>query len=352
MARRRRKRRRGGLPLGALYRGAVALSAVIVALYAAYSLLIKPPPISQKEPSQLSGPGSSATPPDASSSQQPTPPPEPERQRRELVYNFLLLGKDRESGNTDTIIIVSYDIPRQKVGMISIPRDTVVEREWSRYPKINYAYSSGGVETLKDEIEHTFGIPIDYYIYVDLRGFVALVNELDGVDVDIPEDMNYDDPYQDLSIHYTKGRHHLNGQQAMEVVRFRHNNDGSGYNDEGRAAMQRQVLAALAQKVLSWGSLAKIGPFLDIVQSYVKTDLTADYLVYFATQALGFDISTGLTQSALPGRGDGYYKGYQWCYVFQAEEILPVLNETVNPYDKDLTAEDLHLPAAEGYYFN
>ncbi len=80
---------------------------------------------------------------------------------------------------------------------------------------------------LKEEIEQTFGIPIDYYIYVDLKGFVALVDELEGVDVYIPEEMNYDDPYQDLHIHYTKGQHHLNGQQAMEVVRFRHNNDGA-----------------------------------------------------------------------------------------------------------------------------
>ena len=66
------------------------------------------------------------------------------------------------------------------------------------------------MDVLKEEIEQTFGIPIDYYIYVDLKGFVALVDELEGVDVYIPEEMNYDDPYQDLHIHYTKGQHHLN----------------------------------------------------------------------------------------------------------------------------------------------
>lgn len=60
------------------------------------------------------------------------------------------------------------------------------------------------MDVLKEEIEQTFGIPIDYYIYVDLKGFVALVDELEGVDVYIPEEMNYDDPYQDLHIHYTK----------------------------------------------------------------------------------------------------------------------------------------------------
>ena len=115
--------------------------------------------------------------------------------------------------------MVSYDVANQKVGMISIPRDTAVNRDWRKDPKINGAYAGAGVDVLKEEIEQTFGIPIDYYIYVDLKGFVALVDELEGVDVYIPEEMNYDDPYQDLHIHYTKGQHHLNGQQAMEPAR-------------------------------------------------------------------------------------------------------------------------------------
>ena len=208
------------------------------------------------------------------------------------MYNFVLLGRDRESANTDTIIVVSYDVANQKVGMISIPRDTAVNRDWRKDPKINGAYAGAGVDVLKEEIEQTFGIPIDYYIYVDLKGFVALVDELEGVDVYIPEEMNYDDPYQDLHIHYTKGQHHLNGQQAMEVVRFRHNNDGSGYTDVGRAEMQRQVLVALAKKVVSWNSLTKVQEFVEIFQEYVKTDLSTTDMLYFASQAVGVDLDT------------------------------------------------------------
>ena len=103
------------------------------------------------------------------------------RQRRKQVYNFLLLGKDVGGGNTDTIIVANYDIPNQKVGMISIPRDTAVERTWQNNPKINSAFYGAGVDVLKDEIFHTFGIPIDYYVLVDLKGFVALVDELDAI---------------------------------------------------------------------------------------------------------------------------------------------------------------------------
>ena len=163
--------------------------------------------------------------------------------------------------------------------------------------------------------------------------------------------MNIALPYQDLHIHYTKGQHHLNGQQAMEVVRFRHNNDGSGYTDVGRAEMQRQVLVALAKKVVSWNSLTKVQEFVEIFQEYVKTDLSTTDMLYFASQAVGVDLDTGITQGTLEGRGEGVVRGYKYCFVFQAEDILPTLNELVNPYDQPLTEEDLDLPQAE-YYWN
>ena len=292
-----------------LYGILVALSAVIVGVYVVWNLTVRPPEIPQEpDPAPPAGSGSQAAEP--VEQEQPAG-----RQRREDVYNFVLLGRDRESANTDTIIVVSYDVANQKVGMISIPRDTAVNRDWRKDPKINGAYAGA------------------------------------GVDVYIPEEMNYDDPYQDLHIHYTKGQHHLNGQQAMEVVRFRHNNDGSGYTDVGRAEMQRQVLVALAKKVVSWNSLTKVQEFVEIFQEYVKTDLSTTDMLYFASQAVGVDLDTGITQGTLEGRGEGVVRGYKYCFVFQAEDILPTLNELVNPYDQPLTEEDLDLPQAE-YYWN
>ena len=342
-----------------LYNILVVLSAIIVGIYCIWNLLVKPPEIDNTPPAASSvqtpmDPADTST--DLSTPEDdPAVPEEPVPVRREGVYTFALLGKDKESGNTDTIIVVTYDTVEQNVGMVSIPRDTVVKRSWSSNPKINGAYAMSGPDTLKEEIENTFGIPIDFYIWINLDGFIAMVDLLGGVDVYIPEDMNYDDPYQDLHIHYTKGNWHLNGQQAMEVVRFRHNNDadgGGGYNDEGRAAMQRQVLTALAKKVISLNSITKVNQYLDVFRTYVKTDLSASDMAWFATKALGVDLSTGIQQGALTGRSDAYYKGYSWCYTYKAEDILPTLNELLNPYDMDLTAEDLDLPKASGYYFN
>ena len=345
-ASKKQKRRSGPRAVfWAFYKFLVVVSVLIVGAYVGAQLLIRPPEIPQS-----GGQGTQTGPVvNVDNSQE-----EQGRQRRDGVYNFVLLGKDVGSGNTDSITVVSYDVPNQKVGMISIPRDTAVERTWRSNPKINGAFYGAGADVLKEEIEHTFGIPIDYYILVDLKGFVALVNELGGVEVNIPLDMNYDDPYQNLHIHFKKGTQTLNGQEAMEVVRYRHDNEDSPnyhanqwYSDVQRGEMQRQVLLQLAKKVVSWNSVTKVTSFLDIFNEYVKTDLSVTDMAYFATQALQVDMSTGVTQGTLEGDGNATCNGYRYCFVYEAEDILPVLNEQVNPYNEPLTEEDLHLMKAD-----
>lgn len=101
------------------------------------------------------------------------------------------------------------------------------------------------------------GIPVDYTVSVNLKGFTALVDAIGGVDFDVPINMDYDDPIQNLSIHFKKGVQHLSGADALRVVRFRHNNDGSGYGSEdlGRMATQQKFLKAVAKKMLSAGNI-------------------------------------------------------------------------------------------------
>lgn len=346
---RRRPKRRHGV-LFKLYLFLVFCSAIVVGLYIAHTLLVQPPDIPQPE---TTAPGTGNT---------ALPAAEPEDPnalvRRDGVYNFVLLGKDVDSSNTDTIILVSFDVAQGKIGMISIPRDTAVNRTWTtQTAKLNYAYHNGGADVLMEEIQQTFGVPVDYYIHVDLKGFIALVNELGGVDIEVPLDMNYDDPVQGLHIHFNAGYQHLNGQEAMEAVRYRHDNESSPnywsnqwYTDVQRGEFQREVLITLAKKVVSWNSLTKVTSFLDIFNSYVETNLSLTDMAYFAEQALKLDLSTAVQQGSLTGRGDGVLKGYKWGgttnYIYQAEDILPTLNQLVNPYTRDLTEDDLDLPAA------
>lgn len=347
------KKRRRRRSLGwTLYGILVVISALIVGVYAAGHFFIKPPPIEGTE-------GNVSTSPVVDESTQE--PQDPNALiRKEGVYNFLLLGKDVDSSNTDSIIVVSYDTVNQKIGMVSIPRDTAVNRTWSNIPKINSAFHSkkAGPDVLKQEIQNTFGIPIDYYIHVDLKGFVALVDELGGVDIEVPLDMNYDDPYQDLHIHLNAGMQHLDGQQAMGAVRYRHDNtdspnywDNQWYSDVQRGEFQRQVLVELAKKVISWNSIPKVTSFLELFNTYIQTDLSMQDMLYFATKAMEVDVFTAITQGNLEGRGEGVVNGVKYCFVYEAEDILPTINSLLNPYTRDLTADDLDLPVPE-YFWN
>ena len=120
---RRRPKRRHGI-LFKLYVFLVICSAIVVGLYIAHELLVQPPTIPQSE----------TTAPDTGDTALPVADPEDPNAlvRRDGVYNFVLLGKDVDSSNTDTIILVSFDTVQGKIGMISIPRDTAVNRTWTK----------------------------------------------------------------------------------------------------------------------------------------------------------------------------------------------------------------------------
>ena len=221
----RYKRRRRGA-IWALYTFVAVLAVLVVGAYAAGTFFITPPPVKEAR-TQVTAPAAGKTEKEEQTEaggEAPQVAGTGALKRKEGVYNFLLLGSDKGGGNADTIIVASYDTKSQKVGVLSVPRDTMVDRDWSRNGKINAALGHGGPELLAEEITKTLGVPIDYYFHINLQGFVALVDELGGVDVDIPVDMNYDDPYQNLHIHFKKGPQHLDGQAAMEAVRYRHDN--------------------------------------------------------------------------------------------------------------------------------
>ncbi|MBQ9647183.1 MAG: LCP family protein [Oscillospiraceae bacterium] len=255
--------------------------------------------------------------------------------RRDDCWTFLLVGMDRGGGNTDSLMLVTYDVANQSVSVGSIARDTRVDVD-RKLKKINAAYALSGkkMDGLIEEVSKTFGVPVDYYFRVNVNGFVRLVNAVDGIDFNIPCYMDYDDPEQDLSIHYSKGTRHLNGQQALEVCRFRQNNDGSGYGDEGRQQTQRGVLTAVVKKALSHPE--KLSDYVSIAEENLDTNLSVSNLAWFAAKALSFD-TENLHLMSMPCE---WINPYMYL---DPDETLAMVNEYFNPYTTPRTADMLDI---------
>ena len=268
-------------------------------------------------------------------------PDAPGRTRRKYCYNILVSGLDDDNGGSDTNILVRFDVPNKRIDLVSLPRDTLLHNEY-RNNKLNFAYAKGGTELLMEQIENLLGVPVDFYVTVNLKGFIALVDQIDGVDFDIPINMDYDDPYQDLHIHFKAGLQKLNGQQAMEVVRFRHNNDNTGYGgrqDLGRIGTQQAFLKTVAQKLMK---LENVPAMAETFLKYVKTDLTLGNLMWLANQALSMGGTDAISFATLPGDGAGWYKGMS-VYALDPEQVLEMTNSMLNPYATDITADDQNI---------
>ncbi len=335
---RRKKKRQPYHTLKWLYRTLVAISAIILVTYFALSVVIKPPEIPSDTSQVNDTTGEQETISTVEEETEPTPEPPP-KIRKSLCYTFLLVASDDGNGNADTIMVMMYDIPKKQVGVISIPRDTAVATE-RNFPKINSAYANG-VLILQEEASNLLGIPIDYYVKVNMDAFSELVDSVGGIDFNVPVDMNYVDPTQDLTIQFKAGYQHLSGDEALEVARFRHNSDGTGYNDNGRMKTQQEIIKTVGRKILSWDSVTKVNRFVDVFMSNVKTDLSVNNMLYFVKEATKLNPDTDIKTATLPGDGTKTYKGVRWCYELDEVPCLQIINDYVNPYVDDLTLDDV-----------
>ena len=260
------------------------------------------------------------------------------RERKKYCYTILVYGVDNDAGGSDTNMLMRFDAESKKIDVVSLPRDTLM----SNGHKLNSSYNNGGTEKLRSNIEDMLGVPVDFYVSVDLKGFIALIDQIGGVEFDVPCDMDYDDPYQDLHIHFKAGLQKLNGQQAMEVVRFRHNNDNTGYGgrqDLGRIGTQQAFLKTVAQKLMK---LENVPAMAETFLKYVKTDLTLGNLMWLANQALSMGGTDAISFATLPGDGSGWYKGMS-VYALDPEQVLEMTNSMLNPYATDITADEQNI---------
>lgn len=237
---------------------------------------------------------------------------------------------------TDFIMLGQYNPNTRQVNLISIPRDTKVEGTVDG--KINSAYS--GVDPMRtvNKVEEITGVEIDYYILFKTKVLRDLVDEVGGVTVTVPINMNYDDPYQNLYIHLNKGTYKLNGKQAEQFCRFRKNNDGSGYpnGDIGRVAAQQSFIKAMISRCLEPQNLLRIGDLVDIVLENTKTNITLEIASEYIDDAVAFKPDRVRIET-LPGAGGSGSNGLSYFFMDE-EEAEKLINEM---FKRETTVEDV-----------
>lgn len=195
-------------------------------------------------------------------------------------FNILLLGEDDVEGSrrSDTILFVTVDIDDKNMRVVALPRDTRVQIPRHGYQKLNHAYAFGGVDLAKSTIEQYLDQPILYYFVVDYNSFPSLVNALGGVEIDIQKRMKYVDKAGGVNINIQPGLQTLDGDNALNFVRFRM--DALG--DIGRIQRQQQFMKAMLKKAYDPRNLIKIPEIASEVLKLIKTDMQPTLAVQLA----------------------------------------------------------------------
>ncbi len=277
------------------------------------------------------------------------------KRKSEDYYTFLILGRDTGGGgNCDAMLLASYDMTNQKATVMSIPRDTMVNVPWD-VKKINSVYNhfgggDRGISKLKTEISQLVGFKPDYTMIVEWEAVGELVDAIGGVWFDVPYDMRYWDPYQDLEIVVDKGYQLLDGDKAMGVIRWRHNSDGKGYpdGDLGRIKTQQAFLKAVISQVLQVKNAVKLFEFAEIFQRNVATELSVQNLFWFAKGAVlgGLDLE-GVEFVTMPSKAvlcwSRLVKNMQSYVTPRPSALLELVNTKLSPFEQTFTLSNLDL---------
>jgi len=308
-------------------------------------IIIRPP-----EANLQPRPGASANNPENPNSS-PVSPTSP-RSSVETVRNmgtrtFLILGTD-DGSNTDVIMAATLDMDNRTLDIVNIPRDTMVNVGWNiRKANSIYANMRAQNRNAENPLEATMqatigrfadvlGFEVDAWVMLDLRALVRLVDAIGGVDFYVPVNMNYRDTADGLHINFRRGMQHINGRQASELLRFRSFASG----DLGRINVQQQFLTAAVEQILSNIGPANLYDLVEIFLNYVRTDLQFNNLIWLGNEFLRLD-SENINFTTMPVHNDSV-GGVSYVTIL-VDEWLEILNDRINPFSEDKTAEDLSI---------
>lgn len=257
--------------------------------------------------------------------------------------NFLVLGIDGGVNGTvsqvlntgdrsDVVMVVSLDPETKDVGVMSIPRDTrVFISQIEAFEKMGHAHAYGGPELSIKAVEEFLKIDIHHYVRFDFTGFKQVINRLGGIEMDVPRKMDYEDPEQDLYIHLKPGPQTLDGEKALQFVRYRQYVMG----DIERVEAQKLFLDAVIDKAFRFSTIWKIPDLVRDVLSYVKTDVSYQDALCYAEIALGIK-PENVKISHVPGKfldlneKDGRIVSY---WVADAQQTNKLVDELIRGID-------------------
>ncbi len=269
--------------------------------------------------------------------------------------NILVLGESGVGDGyflADSIMVCSYNPQNQQASLMSIPRDTYVgsqnknkaSQNYLASYKMNAAYRNGtNIDETLHLVSNMLGIDIPYYAIVNTDLLIQIVDELGGITFNVPIDMKYDDPTQDLHINLKAGEQLIDGNKAEQLLRFRHNNDGTSYpveygdNDIGRMRTQREFIQATMSQVLKFENIGKLTKIIDLCFSNLKTNLKVDNVKDYIPYAVEFnseDLQTG-TLPGVPEQVNGI-----WIYTYNKTETNKLVEQLFKD-EIDMTDEDV-----------
>ena len=263
-------------------------------------------------------------------------------ERRKNVYTLILAGLDDISGNTDTILIGRLDAGARRIDLVSVPRDTYINRAWE-VRKINCAYTAAknagesGLEGLRAAMRGLCGFDADCCAVVELKTVEKAIDLMGGVYFDVPFYMDYEDAAQDLSIHIAAGYQCLDGEQCVQLCRYRKDYING---DLDRIALQHSFLKAASRQFISLGSIPNLTRVVQLAASSVDSDLTAANIAFFlrcAIQCSADDIRFYTMPNRPADAG-----GLSYTFV-EKDEWLALLNDALNPFDGPIGEENLDL---------
>ncbi|WP_010095220.1 LCP family protein [Ornithinibacillus scapharcae] len=226
-----------------------------------------------------------------------------------------------DSSRSDTLILATFNKADGNIKLLSIPRDTYVYvPEVERYTKINHAHAYGGPSATVETVENFLQVPVDYYVRVNFKAFIEVVDSLGGIMFDVPYEMvEIDSKENEDSIHLEEGYQELNGEEALAVARTRKYD-----NDIERGKRQIEIIKAVARKAASVSSILKLDDLIEAVGNNMTTNLTFDEMKTFTSYAL--DKKLRIESTSLDGFG-GYMDDGLWYYQVDEDSRLTTTNE-------------------------